>query len=654
MEPSSIESRTRASFARVKRDIDALKRQIAKLRERDEKLDHALSDYARTGELYERVKAIDERFATLPDSYPTAQEFERAIERLVKGLGAISKRLKDVERRDSTSEIGALRRDLESLDRKFVPKADYDAFADKASRRVAKLDESVVKLDAGIKRLDAVEKRLDALKGVEDAHAQLKEQAKVIKRLDGADAKATAKRLDALEKNVDPVRFKEFDKRLAKLEQHLDGADTKAFAKRLDALESAQLSADALKAEIDASLSDVVRVPELNEKIDEFNVALESVADADRLAQIEASLAELRESPAPDAGIDERLVDLERRLETERHATNAEVSVASEQLETLSEKLSALESDLGKRLGALEASLGSERHATNAEVSAAADQIDEIAMRLDRVEVSLENVRSAGSEGSSSSEELATVRERLADLEAQNSAVLSELAEVQGGVDSRFIEEISRDLGLLKTRVEELADDVSLYAKSSTKNAERSASVEHLAEELEFLRSNVAMQADLESVRGELASAGTSAKKGGKPDSRVEVLSEDLQRLIERQSELEKKVINLETQGRAARERAETPSEDPLWNGKGKGKAAKSSEPAEKTKATIAEKVPLREAKKKPEPKPAPQKEPAREEKKPASEEKDGKRKGPMGRMRGWVVDFFTEEVEDDEKDELY
>jgi predicted nucleic acid-binding Zn-ribbon protein len=643
---SSIESRTRASFSRVKRDIDALKAQIAKLRERDAAFDHALSDYARSGELYEHIKRIDDRFAQLSDTFVTADEFEKGVARLVKETSILTKRFAALEKADLTPEVNSIRKELESLSTAQLPKKTFDIFVDKATSRIERIDTTLERVDERVKRIEALEKRLGAIEDM------------------GSDAK----------------RISEHERALKKLE----GLDVKSVEKRLAELESAKLSEDQVRSITLDELGNAVRVEELNEKIDEFNTALDSTAERVRVEALEAAVTDLRSTvdkrSAPEglSSITERLNDLEKRHTGEHDSTHKELVTATHEIDALSSRLAQFESLLAElRISvdeevvsvsefnekidefntalesagdtdAIDKRLESERHATNALITSAIEQVEALSARVDeisdadpkiverlekienRLDASGPNVfegrldvfeaRLDSLESSSETD----VTERIDDIEAQLKVVIDDMGE---STDTRVVESLARDVVTLQKRVAELSEDVELTSKP-----ERGPSLEHLQSEIEFLRTNVVMSEDLDSMRSEL-----SAGKGGKKDNRVTVLSEDLQRLFERQSELEKKVLSLETQNRQL----------------------KSRESVE-----ISEKVPLRDPKPQTEPKVS--KEPAKPSKpaqvEPAASE-DEQNDGALGRVRRWMVDFFTEEVEEPKpkkpkggrpKDELY
>lgn len=655
---SSIESRTRASFSRVKRDIDALKAQIAKLRSRDDALDHALSDYVRSGEFYERIKRIDERFSQLSDEYVTADEFEKGVARLVKETSSLSKRIAGAEKADLSPEVASMRKELESLSRTTLQRKPFDEFVDKATSRIEGFDTKLERIDERMKRLESVEKRIGALESVEENTKRIAEHEKVLRRLEGFDAKALEKRLATLESNA--------------------------------------IGEEAVRAITLNELENAVRVEELNEKIDEFNAALDSTAERGRVEAVEAAITELRATLGkrsdPDGlvALADRMSDLEKRFSSERESTSKELVSASDELDTLSSRLSQFESLLGElresmdedsvsvsefndkidefntalesvgsaeRLAALEAAienlgatdaasvekrLDSERHATNALITGAIEQVEALAARVDelsdadpkllkrleRLEKRLDESGSNLFEGrldvfearldsleSSSGSDLA---ERIDDVEAQLKVVIEDMGG-SGDVDMRAVEGLARDVAQLKSRLDELAEDVELSSKK-----ERGPSAEHLQSEIEFLRSNVVMHEDLESLRSEVSSG-----KGATKDNRITVLSDDLQRLFERQSELEKKVLSLETQNRTL---------------------------SEARNVVISEKVPLRD------PKPRASKresEPVRESQPPVRGNDQDEAPGALGKVRRWMVDFFTEEVEDEPKrkkpkDDLY
>lgn len=663
---SSIESRTRASFARVKRDIDALKSQVSKLRARDEALDHALSDYARTGELYERIKQVDDRFAQLSDTFVTAAEFEKGIARLVKEMAQITKRLATLEKSDAEVEIAAMRKEIESLSRRSLEKKTFDEFVDRATHRIEKLDTSFEKLDERSRALDTLEKRFSALEKIE----------------------------------VEAKRIAEHEKMLKKLE----GLDQKTIEKRFSALESDKLTQAAIKAIVASELENAVRVDELNEKIDEFNAALDSAAERARVDELESKIALLEKRPADTSALkdlekqlSDRLGALEKQLSSESQKTSKELVSSSDELDVLSSRLSQFESLLGEmrasldeelvsvdefnekidefntalgsaadrtrfetlesdvsklleRIDSVEKSgldkdiskrLDSERHATNAQITTAIEQIDEITARVDELSDRISQSKDAKlSEGrldvlSARVDELETssdsdLAERISDVEAQLKVVIDDMGDAHGSVNERVIENMARDIGKMQSRIEEVSEELEMLSSSSKKGAQRVESVEHLQSEIEFLRTNVAMQADIESLRTDLEKAPKG--KEGK-DNRVSILADDLQRLIERQSELEKKVLSLETQSKRA-------PKDPLWDEKN---------------VEISEKVPLREPKRST-PKKAAEKEKAPE---PAPvEESSDDDPGALGKVRRWMVDFFTEEVDEKKepkkKDELY
>ena len=741
---SSIESRTRASFARVKRDIDTLKSQIAKLRARDDALDQALSDYARSGELYERMKSIDDRFADLSEEYVTASEFEHGVTRLVKETTQLTKRLSILEKSsdtaDASAELSAVRKEVDSLSRRMLEKKAFEDFVARATDRIEKHDTTLDRVEERSKLIDALEKRLVSLEKVEVEAKRISEHEKALKRL--------------------------------------EGLDPKALEKRLSAIESDQLTKDSVKALVASELENAVRVDELNDKIDEFNAALDSAAERprvdalefkvselektrsgsksdERLAALAADLKDVKSSfadrisalektrsvsksderlaaiaadledaesafadriseleKASDVKSDERLsalaadlkdaeskladriVALEKQLSSDRQISDKELATTSDEIDTMSSRLSQFESLLaetrvsmdddfvtidefnakidefnaaiataadGSRFAELESKvssilerledvssndvsemLASERHATNAQITTAIEQIDELAARVDELSdaprgfdafekrlAALESKAPKDAfEGrldvlSARVDELETssdLSERISDLEAQLRVVIDDLGDTSGSMNERVIENLARDVSALQSRIEEISEDLEMV--SSKKSAQRVESVDHLQSEIEFLRTNVAMQADIESLRSEL-----STSKGAKKDSGVAVLSEDVQRLIERQSELEKKILSFET--RSKRE----------------------------PDVQISERVPLREPKKKAEvkvEKPKPEAKP----KEPAKDSHKDENPGAVGKVKRWMVDFFTEEVDEKPKkkgkDELY
>ena len=760
---SSIESRTRASFSRVKRDIDALKAQIAKLRARDDALDHALSDYVRSGEFYERIKRIDERFAQLSDEYVTADEFEKGVARLVKETTSLSKRIAGMEKADLSPEVASMRKELESLSRTTLERKPFDEFVDKATARIEGLDTKLERIDERMKRFGSFEKQLGSLESVEENTKRLADHDKALRKLEGLDVKALEKRLATLESNAigedavraialneleNAVRVEELNEKIDEFNAALDSTAERgrvealetaitelrsmlgkrsdpdglvALADRMSDLEkrfsserestskelvSASDELDTLSSRLsqfesvlgelrEGMAEDIVSVSEFNEKIDEFNAVLESVGSAERFAALESAIETLRADVASrgahdSSGIADRVEELHTRFDSERESTSKELVSVADEIERFSSRLSQFESVLGElranmsedsvsvsefnekidefntalesvgnaeRLAALEATvetlktadtasvnerLDSERHATNALITGAIEQVEALAARVDelsdadpkllkrleRLEKRLDESGSNLFEGrldvfearldsleSSSGSDLA---ERIDDVEAQLKVVIEDMGG-SGDVDVRAVEGLARDVAQLKSRLDELAEDVEL---SSTK--ERGPSAEHLQSEIEFLRSNVVMHEDLESLRSEVSSG-----KGAKKDNRITVLSDDLQRLFERQSELEKKVLSLETQNRTL---------------------------SEARNVEISEKVPLRD------PKPRVSKrepEPVRESEPPVRDDEQGDAPGTLGKVRRWMVDFFTEEVEDEPKrkkpkDDLY
>jgi len=530
----TFESKIRSAFKKVKQDITFIKGYLKRQDDLLKSVKKELSDTVSSNDFYKFTEKLSDKLEGLRSYYVSKEEYLKAHDKLEKEISQLKTLLESASVKGLSSEMQALRKDHERLKKDGVSKKDYEKLLDDAEHNFKELAKEVAEAKSYETDIQSLQSDVAVLmKSIQEkdkpekkTKTQEKQELKFQTLIEDTAAKS-----DGLEKEVNDLRatISELNSEISELKKDSskktqDTGLQKEMSKEIEAqrkemtssLDAQSRQIQKLSSEMQLKLdesqflariedevqamiekSDLIKVDELNQKIDEFNLALEDLASQKEMQKLVSGFE--KESFNP---LKKELNQLTKDQEALRKiVTRMEESA---------------DSNSAKKLSAID-------------------------LRLDRIEEAMDSPKT-------DSKGIIELQSLVKDLEEEQKMLISEISDISSKptMNEKIIQSLSKDFEELKERIE----DIDLIIPRGKKGKDND--LELLRSEIEFLRNNFVTQGDIDSTLNAISDELRDLKSKSKDTPEEDKLSNELSSVQSDVSQIKKhlssKVVLLEAE----------------------------------------------------------------------------------------------------------